>query len=317
MKTLPFNRIQADPDWVIVDWTMTNVCNYSCEYCPTIIHDGSFGWPTLESVDYTTRRLQDHYGSTRRLEYTILGGELAIWKQLPDAINIIRTNSPNCHIKFITNGIMPEDYWRKIGSQITSAVFSYHPTQVKSLERFVESVNALDNDYKTILILAWPDAWDKVIRAREYILENVPEFTSLELKLVDNRFESIADNKVVYTEEQMAYIQANRKVYRSTRSIFKSSYTYLEDQRQQEVNGQILVDEKNKFKGWTCGIGVDKITLDANGTIRRGSGCMMGQDEDFGNWKSMSIKTLPTSGVICPYNSCWCMPDLMATKIKY
>jgi len=317
MKTLIFDRIQADPNWVIIDWTMTNVCNYACEYCPSITHDGSFGWPSLESIDYTTRILQNHYGKNRRLEYTLLGGELAIWKKLPESIDIIKQNSPDSNIKFITNGIMPEDYWRRIGSQISSVVFSYHPTQVKSVEKFVESINALDNEYKTILVLAWPAVWDKVLSAREYILKNVNEFTSLELKLVDNRYETIADSKVVYTKEQIDYIQANRKVSKSGKSIYKPSFTYIGQQRLQEVTGQILVDEQNKFKDWTCGIGVDKITLDANGTIRRGSGCMIGSDEDFGNWKESNIKNLPTFGVICPYNTCWCMPDLMATKSKY
>jgi len=317
MNTLPFNKIKPAEGWVVVDWTMTNVCNYACEYCPAITHDGSFGWPTLDSIDYTTKKLQQHYGKGKRLEYILLGGELAIWKKLPEAIDIIKTNSPDSHIKFITNGVMPEDYWRKIGNQITSVVFSYHPTQVKSLEKFVESVNALDNDYKTILILAWPDAWDKVVQAREYILENVKEFTSLELKLVDNRYQTVADNKVTYTKEQLDYIQKNRKVSKSRKFIYKPSYTYLDNEKLQEVTGQLLVDDANKFKDWYCGIGVDKITLDANGTIRRGSGCMLGQEEDFGNWKTCQINDLPVEGVTCPYNSCWCMPDLMATKIKY
>jgi len=122
---------------------------------------------------------------------------------------------------------------------------------------------------------------------------------------------------VVYTQEQLDYIQTNRKVSKSKKNIFKPSFTYIGDDKLQEVTGQILVDEQNKFKDWYCGIGVDKITLDANGTIRRGSGCMLGTNEDFGNWKDCDIKILPTKGVTCPYNTCWCMPDLMATKIKY
>jgi len=317
MKTLPFNRIEADPNWVIVDWTMTNVCNYACEYCPTITHDGSFGWPTLESIDYTTKKLQAHYGKNRRLDYILLGGELAIWKKLPEALEIIKTNSPDCHIKFITNGVMPEDYWRRIGKQITSVVFSYHPTQVKSVEKFVESINALDNDYKTILVLAWPDAWDKVVHAREYILEHVKEFTSLEIKVVDNRYQTVADSRVQYTQAQIDYMQANMRVSKSKKFIFNPSFTYDNDKKLQAVTSQILIDEQNRFKDWYCAIGVDKITLDANGTIRRGSGCMLGTDEDFGNWKESNIKWLPNDGVVCPYNSCWCLPDMMASKSKY
>ncbi len=317
MKTLPFNNIRAADGWVQIDWTMSNVCNYACEYCPTITHDGSFGWPTLDSVDYTTKKLQAHYGQGKRLEYILLGGELALWKSLPDAIDIIHNNSPDAHIKFITNGIMPADYWRRIGKHITSAVFSYHPTQVKDVKKFVESVNALDNNYKSILILAWPTAWDKVVAARDYMLEHLSNFTSLELKLVDNRYETIANSRVPYTAEQIEYINRNRKVSKSKGSMFKPSYTFLDNERIEEVSSQLFVDEQNNFKNWYCGIGVDKITLDANGSIRRGSGCMLGTDEDFGNWKDCNIKTLPTKGVTCPYNSCWCMPDLMATKIKY
>jgi organic radical activating enzyme len=310
-----FNKILPDPEWVTIDWTMSNICNYSCEYCPDITHNGSSGWPTLESVDYTSKKLQEHYGD-KRLEYILLGGELALWKKLPHAIEIIKENSPTSHIKFLTNGIMPSDYWKTIGNKLTSVIFSYHPTQVKDIQRFVNSINSLDNEYKTILILAWPEAWDKVVEAREYILKNVNDFTSLELKTVDNRFQTIPSSKVVYTKEQLDFIKQNRKVFKSNKSVYKPSFTYLDEVRLEEVTGQIIVEDKNSFFGWYCGIGVDKITLDANGTIRRGSGCMMGVEENFGNWKSMNINKLPVDGVICPYKTCWCMPDLIATKIK-
>lgn len=313
---MQFNKILPTPNWVTIDWTMSNICNYSCEYCPSITHDGSYGWPTLDSVDYTSKILERHYGQGKNLEYILLGGELAIWKQFPDAIEIIRKNSHLSHIKFITNGIMPYDYWKKIGSKVTSVVFSYHPTQVKDIKKFVESVNALDNDFKTILILAWPHVWDKVIADRDYMLKNIEDFTSLELKIVDNRYETMSNSSVSYTEEQLSFIKQNFKVSKSNRSIFKPSFTYIDNIKIEEVGGQILVNKQNNFQGWYCGIGVDKITLDADGSIRRGSGCMIGKNENFGNWKQQDIKDLPTIGVTCPYNSCWCMPDLMATKIK-
>jgi len=31
-------------DWVVVNWNLGNMCNYSCSYCPSILNDGSFGW---------------------------------------------------------------------------------------------------------------------------------------------------------------------------------------------------------------------------------------------------------------------------------
>jgi organic radical activating enzyme len=316
MSILQFNKILPDINWFTVDWTMSNICNYACEYCPKITHDGSYGWPTLESVDYTSKKLKDHYGKNKRLEYVLLGGELAIWKKFPDAVDIIKDNCPDSHIKFITNGIMPSDYWTRISKNITSVVFSYHPTQVKDIKNFVKSINSLENDFKTILILAWPYSWEKVINDRNYILNNVENFTSVELKIVDNRFQSFTTNSVNYTTDQLDFIKKNRKVSKSGKSIFKPSYIYFNDNKLKEVTSDLLLNEQNKFEGWYCGIGIDKITLDADGSIRRGSACLVGKDEGFGNWKNLEIKNLPTEGVICPYKSCWCMPDLMASKLK-
>jgi organic radical activating enzyme len=311
MNNLPFDRIQSEPGWVQVDWTMTNVCNYACEYCPTLTHDGSFGWPSLESVDYTTQQLQKHYN--KRLEYILLGGELAIWKQFPDAVEIIKKNSPDGHIKFITNGIMPDDYWQRIGPALTSVVFSYHPTQVKNVEKFVDSINALDNECKSILVLAWPDVWDKIIKDRQYIIDNTKDFSSLELKIVDNRFHAIASAKVEYTPEQLEFINNNRIFFKHGKSMFKPSYTYNGADKMNKVDGKLMLDNQNTWRDWYCAIGIDKITLDPNGSIRRGSGCFAG-GEDFGNWKTMTIKDLPRTGVICPYDTCWCLPDMMASK---
>ena len=40
-----------------VQWNMGNSCNYSCEYCPTILHDGSKPWLKTEVYIDTIERL--------------------------------------------------------------------------------------------------------------------------------------------------------------------------------------------------------------------------------------------------------------------
>ena len=37
-------------DWFLVSWTLSNKCNYRCEYCPDILHNGSTGQPRWETV---------------------------------------------------------------------------------------------------------------------------------------------------------------------------------------------------------------------------------------------------------------------------
>ena len=48
-------------DWVVVNWNLGNMCNYSCSYCPSILNDGSFGWNDLEVVKKFINRVSTHY----------------------------------------------------------------------------------------------------------------------------------------------------------------------------------------------------------------------------------------------------------------
>ena len=39
----------TDPDRAVqIQWSMGNTCNFSCEYCPSILHDGTKPWLTTE-----------------------------------------------------------------------------------------------------------------------------------------------------------------------------------------------------------------------------------------------------------------------------
>ncbi len=37
-------------DWVVVNWNLGNMCNFKCSYCPSILHDGSYGWNEYDTV---------------------------------------------------------------------------------------------------------------------------------------------------------------------------------------------------------------------------------------------------------------------------
>ena len=40
----------AKNNWFLVSWTLSNKCNYRCEYCPDILHNGSTGQPQWSTV---------------------------------------------------------------------------------------------------------------------------------------------------------------------------------------------------------------------------------------------------------------------------
>ena len=45
-------------DWFLVSWTLSNKCNYRCEYCPDILHNGSTGQPRWETVERFIKNLK-------------------------------------------------------------------------------------------------------------------------------------------------------------------------------------------------------------------------------------------------------------------
>ena len=48
-------------DWVVVNWNLGNMCNFSCSYCPSILNDGSFGWNDFEVVKAFIDSVVLHY----------------------------------------------------------------------------------------------------------------------------------------------------------------------------------------------------------------------------------------------------------------
>ena len=44
------DRISPVSNTVVVDWSMGSRCNYSCSYCPSVLHDGKSDWATLEQI---------------------------------------------------------------------------------------------------------------------------------------------------------------------------------------------------------------------------------------------------------------------------
>ena len=49
MKALIHNSPEHS-EWFVVNWCLGNTCNFSCTYCPAILHDGSNAWPELDVI---------------------------------------------------------------------------------------------------------------------------------------------------------------------------------------------------------------------------------------------------------------------------
>ena len=76
-------------EWVVVNWNLGNKCNYTCSYCPDILHDGSYGWNEFEVVTTFIDKVIEHY-APRKVYFEFTGGEVTVCKYFIDMAQYIK-----------------------------------------------------------------------------------------------------------------------------------------------------------------------------------------------------------------------------------
>ena len=85
-------------DWFLVSWTLSNKCNYRCEYCPDILHNGSTGQPRWETVERFIKNLKVN----KDICFRISGGEPTYWKHFIDMAKCAKEQGHK--FTFVSNG---------------------------------------------------------------------------------------------------------------------------------------------------------------------------------------------------------------------
>ena len=56
----------TDPERAVqIQWSMGNTCNFSCEYCPSVLHDGSKPWLSTERYIQVVDKISKHTIKTK------------------------------------------------------------------------------------------------------------------------------------------------------------------------------------------------------------------------------------------------------------
>ena len=86
---------------------MFNKCNYRCEYCPDILHNGSTGQSNINCKKICAKNfnLKD-----KKICYRLSGGEPTYWKHFIDLAELVKEEG--LKFTFISNGSRPRDFKR-------------------------------------------------------------------------------------------------------------------------------------------------------------------------------------------------------------
>lgn len=319
----PINNIR-------VQWNMGNQCNYNCEYCPAILHDGSKPWLSLDTYLHTVDKLCTHYNNQgKRVDFELIGGEVTV---MPGFEDIIRKISEyNAHSVVFTNASRTINWWSKAKHYLNGVVITFHP-QSQDRQHLVNVINEI-KDYVTIDINIAGVAGEV-----ESLGEWVEDLRCLFKDCVHNRYDSVSICvKTMYAkllgrnskqETYWPYTEAELEVLRRPGikpqplpegsnspppdpTAWMTEFLY-DDGTAKYVQSHLIVNEGlNKFKGMKCSLGFESVNIDATGDIYS-SWCGA---KLFGNIASLDNWQLPSSETECPFDFCNNISDIAITKV--
>lgn len=307
-------EILGNPDSIVIDWLISNICNYNCTYCPTDSKDGSQKWPDIDATKQFITKLKDS-NLEKEFRYILLGGEVTIWKQFPEFVQMLRDVTPRNKIRLVTNGSPSKSFWKKYGILFDSIQFSLHVTNEKfDIEKAITSINECSCQDNSVFIMAPPYNWEVVLKSYDYALKNLTNYRSLVAKPIDNRALVNVNNLLNYTDEQKNWIKQSRifsgKV--NTPSFVRIKAKYSDGTIETVDPMQFIITKTNTWKNWKCSIGVEKLTLHYNGDVTKGSACSLGGI--VGNWKTGEFNNISSEWVECIYDNCFCAADISVSK---
>jgi len=322
-----------------INWNITNKCNFSCEYCHPYNYEGSSPTFQLDTYKKFVNKIKKQIGENRKLIISFAGGEPTAMPEFDEFLTWLVEQGVKVGIT--TNGSKNIKFWEKHKKSFSWVAFSFHSekTNIKHCVKVVETLWPHTNLSVRVMMHPKEEYFNKAINFFE-TLKTEPHDSYFHVEKVPIIADWLTDKERphVYTPEQQA--QLNGKLWYCSATIQKakklhSKYQYrdplsviatykLKDKRYVEDaslnTNQLYASEQNKFKGWTCNVGVDGLYVSEKGFIS-GAACLPeGKDEWgtgvkwLGHLNKIDDFNLPTKPSICPKDACFCNTDMIIGK---
>lgn len=312
---MEYDELTHTKRYVYVDWDMSSRCNYSCHYCTPESHDGKINFPKFESTTTLVDKIQAEYSKVKDFAvYNLLGGEPTIWTELPQFSEYVKSVNPKNIIQLLTNGNKTLQWWKRTAPFIDKIIVTVHAAQVDIIElvnKFNELANDMYIDFQFAMDIL---CFDKCVDDYNYAYTHLHKNITLYPKPL---------RTVLSSSDLMPYTTEQNKIITELPSKWGRELDLLESPMIKKLNGtvvdqnvninKLVLNNENNFKGWTCFVGIDNITINRYGNIKIGTSC--NPDLIIGNINNLDFK-FPLIPIKCRYDICSCFTDISTTKIK-
>jgi len=331
------NKIKSiTSDEFNITLSVTNLCNYKCEYCPKQLHDGST--PVLDVEVYFKFFRQLFLDNPEIENYpskyiTLTGGEPTLYKGIEKLVKFFKEY--NFKITLVSNGSAALSVWEEILEDINYTSLSFH-SKYSKFNKFSQIIDIAvkKNAMIGVGVVMDPEHWERTLEAVEHFKSiNIPiTYKGVLSKSNSSNFSNKGDKLFLgeysglYTEEQLAYLRDNT-YQRFDRGLdgydpehkVQSTMVVYEDGTEEKFQQQKLVSEgTNYFKGYLCDAGKANLSVKWDGSIA-GAHCGPNWSGNFGNIvKNNDLRVkLNNKAFICGKLRCNCGPDMRISKSWY
>jgi hypothetical protein len=310
------HRNPAHASFAFIDWTLGNICNYACSYCPKHLHDGSVRWPSPDEVLNFSQRAIEHYGSLgKKTFFAFSGGEPTAYKGMLTVLQ--RLKQLGALTSVISNGSREIEWWDRAIPHLDSVTLTYHH-EFSEFEHFSTLTNRLlEAGLRThINVTMLLDRFEQCAANASALAAQCPG-ASVALKPLQhfgsNPLPDINDEKMMYsyTAEQKKVMAAFRPSPAKPHPV-RGNMRWLYDDGSSQALGprDLLLRGENRWHQWNCNAGVESIAIKADGKVYR---AVCRQGGLLGSIFDPSI-SLPRSAIQCGMEICPNLNDFRITK---
>lgn len=275
-------------DFFIVNWCLSNICNYQCSYCIDVLHNKTVPFPDLSTVlSFCNQVIKSKQNKKILFEFT--GGEVSIWEDFPELCKRLKSKN-HVYIGMISNGSRSLSWWENIAANIDSVALSFH-SEYATYEHFAAIIELLKQKSKVhVNIMVKPEAFDYCLEVAEKIASISGISLSLQPLIIN-----LQNELFPYTAEQLTRLSSSEHIYSNAqekhhlassfrpRGLMKKIYLNGEDKLTSSES--FIARKSNSWFLWKCAIGKEQIIVDMHGVAWRGwcfAGGSLGNIKEIG-----------------------------------
>lgn len=306
------NVISNDyPDGMQIEWILSNVCNYKCNYCHDDLNGGSSGQPDYQrSVDFFNMIHREINPNKKML--TISGGEPTLW---PDLARFFNSLDDSYYTAITTNGSRTVRWWRDFITdcdRIHRVTISVH-LEYAEIDHIMSVCETIHDKLDVMVLLMYDKKYSEKFNEFLERFKSSDLRISVMIKPILHRQENNKPKE--YTEHDQQLIRDFRYAKnRGARLLVPSKIVIDGVSYPPNYANYMVSNGLNNFKGWKCSAGSKRLVIWHDGTVYPAS-CGTAKLYPMGNMNDLS-KFNKLDQVICQSDYCGCLPDLRTPKSR-